>query len=525
MEIGIEIVVILLYLLLTLLIGYITQTKSSTSAKSYLVANRNIGSLLIGGTIFATFWGGGTLMGGAGASYISYNLGTLADPWSSGLTLIIMALFMTSLLLKINIGTLGEMYYIRFGKTGSYLASMLSIPTLIAWTTVQLVAIGKLLNLFIDINPIYSMIIAGLIVIIYTYMGGMAAVILTDNIQAGIIILGLIVLIPTCICYISSNYAEYSKTITLNNFIYGIYYIKDNIPIDFWSLFPSSDPGHPSGITWQEGLKSILKWASSLCGMGLGSLASLDITQRILCAKNETVAKKGLIIGTLLYWIAGLGPIFIGLLGIILCNLNLIDEILLYNDPEIIVPYLAKKLLNPIPLSLFIGSIMAAVMSTSSSTIFASAATITTSIFPGSTNENIDILESKKAMKLTKKLVILIGLFCIFLGMFAPNLYTLMIFGFTILFACLFWVVICGLYWNKANTPGCIASMIVGFIASIICCIFASYYCKAFVLIPIGMPLWDICFTFIPWLLSGITMFVVSLLTQKKYPPKLLNTK
>lgn len=522
MYMEIEILIIILYLLLTLLIGYFSKSKNSSSAKSYLLANRNVGSLLIGGTIFATFWGGGTLMGGAGASFLSYNLGTLADPWASGITLILMALFMTSILLKINIGTLGELYNLRFGKIGSYIASMLSIPTLIAWTTVQLVAIGKLLNLFIKINPIYSIIFAGIIVIIYTYMGGMKAVILTDNIQAIIIILGLLILIPTCIFYISNDVSFQNNNILYGNLKKSIFYIIENTPIDFWSLFPSSDPNHPSGIIWQEGIKGFLKWCSSIFGMGLGSLASLDISQRILCAKNDIVAKKGLLIGTLLYWFAGLGPIFIGLLGILLCRIDLIDNYTLLNDPEIIVPYLAKKLLGPIPLSLFIGSIMAAVMSTSSSTIFASAATITTSIFPGSTKDNIDIIQSQKALKLTKFLVIIIGLFCVILGMVAPNLYNLMIFGFTLLFACLFWVLICGLFWNKANTPGCIASMFTGLITSIFCCIYISYYCHSFIIIPIGMPLWDICFTFIPWIFSGISMFIISLITQNKYPPKLL---
>ncbi len=520
MEVGIEIIVIFIYLLLTLLIGYVTQLKNSSSAKSYLLADRNVGSLLIGGTIFATFWGGGTLMGGAGASFISYNLGTLADPWASGITLIIMALFMTKVLLHTKIGTLGELYYLRYGKIGSYIASFLSIPTLIAWTTVQLVAIGKLLNLFLGINPLYSIIIGGIIVVIYTYMGGMSAVILTDNIQAIIIILGLIILIPTCIHFIS---IELIQNINFfESIIYGIKHIINSTPVDFWFLTPSTDPSHPSGITWQEGIKGILKWGASLSGMALGSLASLDISQRVLCAKNESVAKKGLLFGTLLYWFAGLGPIFIGLLGLLLSNLNLIDTNILYHDPEIIVPYLAKKLLKPIPLSLFIGSIMAAVMSTSSSTIFASAATITTSLFPGAVNLSEDNIDGKKVLNLTKKLVVLIGSLCILLGIIAPSLYTLMIFGFTLLFACLFWVLICGLYWKKANKPGCIASMLVGFISSILFCIFISYYCQSIIIVPIGMPLWDIYFTFIPWMLSGISMFLVSLITQKKYPPNIL---
>ncbi len=518
MEIGIEIIIIAIYLIAMLIIGFLTQKIGSSSSKGYLVANRNVGALLIGGTLFATFWGGGTVMGGAGAALDSYNLGTIADPWASGITLIIMALFMVPLLLKMKIGTLGEMYRIRFGKRGAYVASILSVPTLIAWTAVQMVAIGKMLNLFIGVEPWISMLLAGGIVIIYTYMGGMLAVIWTDNIQAVIIILGLLVLIPAAICYIAVG-GSTTFAINLDNMISGLGIIKDNTPNDFWTLLPSADPDHPSGIT--RTLKGVLLWAAAWCGMGLGSLASLDITQRVLTAKNEKAAKGGLVAGAGLYWVAGLGPIFIGLLGIVMMQLGFfsVGELAtLANDSEVIVPMLAQKLLHPLPMAIFIGSLMAAIMSTSSSTIFASAAVISTVLVPGTVGDKRSEEADKKAIRITKILVVVIGLFCIGISMLAVSLYDLMIFGFTLLFACLFWAVVCGLFWKKANIPGGIASMLVGITFSILGCVYLSIQAGTLVIVPPEAE-WEIYFTFVPWLFSGIAMFAVSLLTQKKHPP------
>lgn len=518
MEIGIEIIVIAAYLLLMLIIGVVTQKIGSSSSKEYLVANRNMGALLIGGTLFATFWGGGTVMGGAGAALNSYNLGTVADPWASGITLLILAFFMVPLLLKMKIGTLGEMYRIRFGKRGAYVASLLSVPTLIAWTAVQMVAIGKMLNLFIGVEPWISMLLAGGIVIIYTYMGGMLAVIWTDNIQAAIIILGLFALIPSAVCYIAAG-GSMDFALNLDNLISGMGIIKENTPNDFWTLFPSADSTHPSGIT--RTLKGFLIWAAAWCGMGLGSLASLDITQRVLTAKNEKAAKNGLFAGAGLYWVAGLGPIFIGLLGIVMLKLGLFsgaEVSTLANDSEVIVPMLAQKLLSPLPMAIFIGSLMAAVMSTSSSTIFASAAVISTVLIPGTIGERQSQENDKKAIQMTKRLVVLIGLFCIGISLLAVSLYDLMIFGFTLLFACLFWAVVCGLFWKKANIPGGIASMLTGITFSILGCVYLSLQSGALTIVP-AEPEWDIYFTFVPWLFSGIAMFAVSLLTQKKYPP------
>ncbi|WNY26646.1 sodium:solute symporter family transporter [Methanolapillus ohkumae] len=521
MEIGIEVIVIAVYLVLMLVVGVLTQKIGTSSSKGYLIANRNVGALLIGGTIFATFWGGGTVMGGAGAAYTSYNLGTVADPWASGITLIIMAIFMVPILLSMKIGTLGEMYRIRFGRRGAYVASILSVPTLIAWTAVQMVAIGKMLSLFIGMSPALSMILAGGIVIIYTYMGGMLAVIWTDNIQAAIIILGLMVLIPSAVCYIGAS-GNPNFTLNLDNLVAGFSVVKDNTPNDFWTLFPSSDPDHPSGIT--QTLTGFLVWLAAWCGMGLGSLASLDITQRVLCARDENAARGGLLTGTALYWIAGLGPIFIGLLGIVMAQLGIFSaaEIgVLSNDAEVLVPLLAQKLLHPLPMAIFIGSLMAAIMSTSSSTIFASAAVISTVLFPGSVSSHEStqsILNDKKAIRMTKFLVVVIGVFCIGISFLAVNLYDLMIFGFTLLFACLFWVVVCGLFWKKANIPGGIASMIVGISFSMLGCIYLSIQSGTIVIVP-NDSVWEVYFTFVPWIFSGIAMFGVSLLTQKSHPP------
>jgi len=492
----IVIIVIAAYLLLMLGIGFYVQRRGGVeSASGYLVANKNVGPVLIGGTLFATFWGGGTLLGGAGAAYQYHLLGTIADPWASGVTLLLLAAFFVVILRKLKIASLGEMYYLRFGKRGALVASLLSLPTLIFWTSVQILAIGKLLNVIAGLPAIESGVIAGLIVIAYTYLGGMLAVIYTDNIQMVLIILGLLVLIPTGIVYVG-----------------GPDVIAANTPADFWSILPSDSS--PAGIGWT--ITGILAWFAAWCGMGLGSLASLDISQRIFCARDDKAARQGLVFGAGLYWVAGLGPIFIGLLGIVMVNTGLIDPSVLAADPELIVPLLAKELLNPVLMALFVGSLMAAIMSTASSAIFASAAVISTELIHGSLSEkNTD---KGDVLKLTRILVVAIGLFCIGISFVAPGLYDLMIFGFTLLFACLFWTIVCGLFWKKANIPGALSSMISGFAVVVAGVIYMSVSAGEIIVVPPDNG-WVIFFTFVPVLISGTAMFAVSLMTQKSHPP------
>ncbi|QSZ68061.1 hypothetical protein RJ40_11425 [Methanofollis aquaemaris] len=493
---SIEVLIILLYLALMLAIGFFVQRRGAVeTSKGYLVANRNIGPVLIGGTLFATFWGGGTLLGGAGAAYDGHLLATIADPWASGITLLLMAVFFVTILRKMKIASLGEMYYLRYGMKGSLVASFLSLPTLIFWTSVQILAIGKILNVLIGLPAVESAVFAGLIVIIYTYLGGMLAVIITDNIQMVLILLGLAVLIPTGISYAG-----------------GIEAIAANTPADFWSILP--DDASPSGIGWT--FTGIMAWFAAWCGMGLGSLASLDISQRVFCARDDKAARQGLLFGTGLYWVAGLGPIVLGLVGIVMVNNGLIDGAVLAQDPELIVPYLAKTLLSPWMMALFVGSLVAAIMSTASSAIFAAAAVISTNFIHGSVSDHVH--HEKRVLRITRALVVAIGLLCIGISFTATGVYDLMIFGFTLLFACLFWTVVCGLFWKRANAPGAIASMLSGFFTTLAGIAALSLQEGAFTLVPPDNE-WTVFFTFVPTVVAGAAMFVVSHLTQTSHPP------
>lgn len=492
----IELLIILLYLAAMLAIGFIVQRRGGVdTSRGYLVANKSVGPLLIGGTLFATFWGGGTLLGGAGAAYSGHMLATIADPWASGVTLILMAIFFVTILRKLKIASLGEMYFLRYGTRGAHLASLLSLPTLIFWTSVQILAIGKILNVLVGLPGVESAILAGLIVIIYTYLGGMLAVIITDNIQMVLILLGLAILIPTGITFVG-----------------GIDVIAENTPTDFWSILPSD--ASPSGLGWT--FTGIMAWFAAWCGMGLGSLASLDISQRVFCARDDQAARQGLVLGAGLYWVAGLGPIFLGLLGIVMVNTGMIDGAILAEDPESIVPFLAKTLLSPWMMALFVGSLMAAIMSTASSAIFASAAVISTTIVHGAVSDHAR--DDKKVLRLTRALVVVIGLFSIGISFVAPGLYDLMIFGFTLLFACLFWTLVCGLFWKRANAPGAIASMAGGFLTTVAGVVVLSVQQGTLTLVPPDNE-WTVFFTFVPMVVGGILMYTVSMLTQKIHPP------
>lgn len=100
------------------------------------------------------------------------------------------------------------------------------------------------------------------------------------------------------------------------------------------------------------------------------------------------------------------------------------------------------------------------------------------------------------------------------IGFFYANMYDLLIVAFELLFHVLFFPLILGVYWKKANAPGAVAAMITGFVVAV------GWFIIAGTLFP--EPEWLSVLG--PGTLGGIIMIIVSLATQKSHPPQPLFT-
>ena len=295
--------IVVIYMAAMIAIGYFVQRKGADkSAENYLIANKGVGPLRVGGTVFSTNWCGGVLLGAAGTAYTGYVVSTIADPWATCLTLVLMAIFFCAILRKLKIASLSEMYRLRFGKRGATVATVMCIPSMITWTAANIVALTTIFKLFLDFDPMICAIIAGLIVVLYTYLGGMLAVVYTDNIQAVMIMLGLIILIPTGIAFVG-----------------GLDVLTAATPENFWNLLPNDGAGAvATGFTVDP--LGIFTWLAGLSGMGFGYLASVELTQRVLCARDTKAARQGLLIGSGMYALAGFFSMMIALIAIVMVS-------------------------------------------------------------------------------------------------------------------------------------------------------------------------------------------------------------
>lgn len=262
--------------------------------------------------------------------------------------------------------------------------------------------------------------------------------------------------------------------------------------------------------------------------MGFGYLASVELTQRVLCARDTKATRQGLLLGSGMYAIAGFFSMMIALIAIVIVSQGATTPSdvpmgeLLAEDGNYVLLVLAERLFDPSVMgvigvalmAMFIGSLLAAIMSTSSSTIFAASAALSTLMLHGSLSKYATM--SLQMLRLTRMLVI--GVFCVSFSFVIDSLYWMMIFSFTILFNCMFWALVGGLFWKQCNASAAIASILVGFAGVVLCIIAQSIYFGQIAIEPQD-NLWIGIQTFVPWALGGIAMPVTALLTQKSDPP------
>lgn len=482
----IVITIIVFYFMAMVLIAWYAG-KTVKDSTDYMAGGRKMPLWLTTGALIATFICGGTIMGGAGAAYGGGFFATIPDPFACAVALVIAGLFYMGITRKTKIISAGSFYRSRFGPRAAAASSICMIPTYLMWTAVQIMAIGKLFQVLIGWDYVMSAIIGGAILILYTFWGGMVAVVWTDTAQFIILFIGTLALLPYSIDAAG-----------------GMANIRSAVPPDFFSLAPKE---------WS--VVGLLTYSALWIGIGTGSLPCPDLMQRSFVAKTPKVAKWAGVWSGILMALVGVVVVIIGISGVYLGNIGVIDSAAVSADPEMVVPLLAKALMNPYLLGFFFSALLAAIMSSAVSALFAPATILSNDVLkPMAIKRGRDVSD-KTLLRWTKYAVLGIGFGAMLIGLVSDSLYIIMIIAFTLIGSVLFFPYTFGLYWKKANEYGAVAGMVVGAIIPIAMMIFQGSVEPE--------PYWAL--VFFPLIGSLVAMVTVSLATQHSCPPKPLKTE
>ncbi len=355
------------------------------------------------------------------------------------------------------------------------------------------------------------MVIVITIVAAYTTMGGMLADTMLDFFQVfltagGITLIFLFVLVEV---------GGFQGMIESG----GSTYVSEP-----FRLLPSTTEGY-LGYTGATGW---MYWIAAWMAIGLGSVATQDLMQRSMAARNQATSVYGSYGAGVLYLFFG---IMSPLIGIMIYSLSPGLE-----DTSYLLVSASMTFLPPLLTAIFIAALVSALMSTSDSSLLAGASAVTENLIPLITGKK---LEGMKAVWATRTMVIVNAAIGLAIALWAQTIYELSIVAWTLLLVGLFSPFAFGMYWKKANSWGAVASFVGGFAVWIAASLYffqigidgqsTAAVCEYTADMGVYSDAWWCGFwdaiyigSFVAFMAGLLLMVIVSLATQKISPPRKL---
>ena len=320
---------ILAYVLVQIGIGVWASRRIQTEG-DYLLAGRSLGLMLASISLFATWFGAETVMGSSAAVAEQGLAGSRADPFGYALCLGLMAVLLAYQLRRRGYVTLGDFFRDRYSVAVEKIAVLILIPAAMIWAAAQLLAFGQILHVVTAIGIDEALVAATLLVILYTTLGGLLGDVVTDAVQAFILVAGLLILLGFVIA------------------AHG-------------GVGPAVAAVEPRQLSFVALGETLLQRADVWLIPVLGSLVSQEAMARLLATRSAEIARRACFTAAAIYLAVGLVPVAIALTGAHLApDLAHRDEFL---------PALALDILPPVAAAVLIGALLSAILSTVDSTL------------------------------------------------------------------------------------------------------------------------------------------------------------
>ena len=420
---------VLLYLLFNIGIG-IWASRRVHDTQDFLLAGRQLPFYISTAVVFATWFGSETLLG-ASSEFASHGLlGVIEDPFGAALCLVLVGLLFAKKLYRLNLLTICDYYRIRYNRVTEQVASFFMVISYFGWIAAQMVALGIVMNQVFGITTTAGIVLGSLVVVGYTYLGGMWSVSITDFVQTVMIIGGLIFI--TCVLL---------QRVPLEQ-------VTASLPDDFFRMTPRErDP-----VSW---LNYFALWMT----IGLGSIPQQDVFQRVMSARSERVAVAASLGAGLLYLTVAFMPLLLALYA------KTLHPELLQEDAQLLVPGLIMGL-DSLPVKVvFFGALISAIISTASGGILAPASVLSENMLRPLLGKMTD----QQLLALSRLSVLLVAIVSLGMALMRSNIYELVSESSALSLVSLFVPLVAGLYWKRTTSLAAVCSIFGGMGGWLLC--------------------------------------------------------
>ncbi len=344
--------IVSIYFIVVLLAALSGRVSKTASSETYFLSNRNLKWPSIAISTIATNIQGYQFLGMMGSAYL-YGLAQANLEINAMQGLLMAAFIFVPLYLKEKIITVTQFIKLKLGNTAGLIYS---ISNILLFSTITLgaalfwgayaaeIVFGDLLSFLSEdrfIRILILIIFLGIFSAVYTYFGGLNAVVKTDLIQFSILLIGGIVVLITSIHTLGGWSQLYEKTPDLMHL-----------------HLPSDHPTLPWTLMFGLFLLNINYWC-----------ANQSVVQRSLAAKSLKQAQVGLMVGGLMKYFMAVIIIVPGIALVGILGENGLSE------PDQAFPYIVKTFLPAGFRGIILCALFASLMSTVDST-FNSLATL-----------------------------------------------------------------------------------------------------------------------------------------------------
>ncbi len=436
--------VLSIYLIVTLVIGLVVSKMQSKQdvqkgfVHNYFIGGRSMGGLVLAMTLVATFTSASSFIGGPGVAFSKGLVWVYLSMIQVPTAFIILALLGKKFaIISRRTGAVTVTDYLRErykSKTVVIISSLCLVLFFIAQMMSQFIGGAVLFETITGLPYIYGLALFGIIVIVYTTVGGFKAVTTTDTIQGLVMVIGAVIMLFTII-KVAGGFDTMIHKMNVNAPQWADIHSGGNVAksfvLSFWVLVGVGVLGLPQ---------------TAVRGMGFKDTKSLH---------------NAIIYGTL---VVGFLMLIMHISGVFSNSILLSDDI---PSPDYVIPTVVLRYMNPILAGTFIAAPLAAVMSTVSSLLILASAAIVKDIYINyiakDKYENKKVVFEKKVAKISFATTLFIGIIVFIFTIYPPDLIVwINLFALGGLECAFFCPILLGLYWKRANSTAAILSAVCG---------------------------------------------------------------
>ena len=418
---AVDIIILAAYFIAMLAVGFYFKQRQE-GLDEYFVGGREMTARHIGLSVVATDVGGGFSIGLGGLGFV---LG-LSASWLlfSGLV----GAWLSAVFLVPRVKALGTAHHhrsfpdflaYRYGEPTRLVAALVSAIGYAGFTGSQLLAGGKLAAAAFRFDLTTAVLVMSVVIVVYTALGGLQAVVYTDTAQWAILFVGLIGLaIP--LGWIAVG---------------GAHGLKSSLPPEFFSL------DNVTGLQFAT-------WMSTIVPIWF---VAMTLYQRIHASRDAATARRAWFVAGLLEYPA---MAFMG------ATLGLFARVLYPTaDPEMGLPLLIRDVLPIGVTGLVLAAYFAAIMSTADSCLLASVGNIIDDIV----GRHVAPATSERTLlRLSRVLTLVVGFGSVGFALYVPRVIDSILLAYSFMVAGLFFPTLGALWWRRASGMAAFWSIVGG---------------------------------------------------------------